>query len=103
MALSGLQKIGNCGDAKRNIRAATQKVASRLGNTPAVCGKCYVHPEIISTYIEGSPLLRGEAKVGDELRRDIAALFPEEAAVLSLLRTRLARTQKDKPESITAS
>ncbi|HVM45820.1 MAG TPA: DNA topoisomerase IB, partial [Candidatus Thermoplasmatota archaeon] len=32
-------------EAKRNVTAAIERVAKRLGNTPAVCRKCYVHPE----------------------------------------------------------
>jgi DNA topoisomerase I len=35
--------------AKRNIRAAIEKVAARLGNTPTICRKCYVHPVLIDT------------------------------------------------------
>ena len=31
-------------------------VASRLGNTPAICRKCYVNPVIIEAYMEGSLL-----------------------------------------------
>jgi len=30
-----------------------RQVAKRLGNTPAVCRKCYVHPAVISSYLEG--------------------------------------------------
>jgi DNA topoisomerase-1 len=57
MALQELQKFDSQASAKRNIRDAIQKVAARLGNTPTICRKCYIHPEIITTYIEGSLLL----------------------------------------------
>jgi DNA topoisomerase-1 len=96
LALQEFEKFDSQAGAKRNIREAIQKVAARLGNTPTICRKCYVHPEIIATYIEGSLLLEVKGKVEDELRGDLAALRPEEAAVLTLLRNRLALTLKDK-------
>lgn len=37
-------------DAKSNIAAALERVAARLGNTPAICRKAYVHPAVIETY-----------------------------------------------------
>jgi len=40
--------------AKTNVVAAVEKVAERLGNTVAVCKKCYIHPAVIETYIRGS-------------------------------------------------
>ena len=64
-------------------------MAARLGNTPTICRKCYIHPEVIQAYIEGQLTLDvGEA--GDD-----AALKPEEAAVLALLQARLKATVRD--------
>lgn len=76
--------------AKRNVAKAIKSVAARLGNTPTVCRKCYVHPEIISAYLEGELRLRARRGRGDR-GSDAAALEPEEAAVLSFLRARMAR------------
>ncbi len=42
--------------AKRNILRAVETVAKRLGNTKAVCRKCYIHPAIFDAYLEGSML-----------------------------------------------
>ena len=39
-------------DAKRNVVSALESVAARLGNTPAVCRKAYVHPAVIETYLQ---------------------------------------------------
>jgi DNA topoisomerase-1 len=103
MALSEFQKFDSEAGAKRNIRDAIQKVAARLGNTPTICRKCYVHPEILSTYVEGSLLLEVKEKVEEELRDDLAALQAEEVAVLTLLRSRLSLTLKDKLESSLAT
>jgi DNA topoisomerase-1 len=68
--------------AKRQVRAALQDVAARLGNTVAICRKCYVHPSVLEAY--GAGELR--------LRRIVAkdqALRPEEAATLRFLQRRL--------------
>ena len=48
MALQEFEKFDSQAGAKRNIREAIQRVAARLGNTPTICRKCYVHPEIIT-------------------------------------------------------
>ena len=103
LALSEFQKFDSEAGAKRNIRDAIQKVAARLGNTPTICRKCYVHPEILNTYVEGSLLLEVKEKVEQELREDLAELQPEEVAVLTLLRSRLSFTLKDKLQASLAA
>jgi len=37
-------------DAKKKLNEALERVAARLGNTPAICRKAYVHPAVIDTY-----------------------------------------------------
>src|SRR5216117_1679975 len=37
--------------AKANVKTAICAVAELLGNTPAVCRKCYVHPAILEAYV----------------------------------------------------
>jgi DNA topoisomerase-1 len=72
-------------EAKRNIKAAIQKVAARLGNTPAVCRKCYIHPEILSSYASGK-LLGGltEARKS-KLCAELDQLQGDEATVMAFL------------------
>jgi DNA topoisomerase-1 len=96
MALNEFQKFDTQAGAKRNIREAIDRVAARLGNTATICRKCYVHPEILTTYVEGSLLLEVKERVETELREDLAGLKPEEAAVLALLQRRLSTTLKDR-------
>ena len=43
-------------EAKRNIVQAIKNVAEKLGNTPAVCRKCYVHPAVFECYTAGELL-----------------------------------------------
>ncbi len=45
--------------------AAVRQVAGRLGNTPAICRKCYIHPAVLEGYLNGS-LRRTLAAVGQE-------------------------------------
>jgi DNA topoisomerase I len=75
---------------KRNVVAAIAATARRLGNTVAVCRKCYVHPAVIEAYLDGS---LAEA-LGRPAEKNGAApakgLRPEEAAVLKFLQERLS-------------
>ena len=65
-----------------------------MGNTKAVCRKCYIHPAVIDTYLEGAlqevlqPLDRGMTDPEDGLRID-------EAAILALLERRLMTVPRD--------
>jgi len=88
-ALSEFEKIDTQAAARRNITAAIKRVASQLGNTPAVCRSSYIHPEILNSYVDGSLIehLRGEIK--ETLKTELAGLTSEEAAVLILLLRRL--------------
>ena len=76
-----LQEIGKPDSptaAKRQIRAALQQVAARLGNTVAICRKCYVHPAVLDAYAAGALRLRRVSAKDDGLR-------PEEAATVRFL------------------
>lgn len=94
MALKEFGSIDSQAQAKRNIRAAIEHVAGRLGNTVTICRKCYIHPEVIAAYAPNEPFLPTvEEKVEAALREDLSALRPEEAAVLAFLRARLKPSQ----------
>ena len=91
LALSEVASFDSAAQAKRNIRAAIEKVAARLGNTATICRKCYVHPEVITSYLDGNLMLEVKSEIEGELRDSIAGLSPEEAAVLVMLRGRFTR------------
>jgi len=85
LAANLLQEIGRADSAtaaKRQIRAALQQVAARLGNTVAICRKCYVHPSVLEAYAAGELNLR-------RLAQKDGALRPEERAALRFLQRRL--------------
>jgi DNA topoisomerase-1 len=88
-ALQELQTFDTKTQAQKNIVAAIKTVAERLGNTPAVCRKCYVHPAVLGAYIDGA-LVDTLVQKADEELDHIGSLPPAEAAVLMLLRRRLA-------------
>jgi DNA topoisomerase-1 len=97
IALSEFEAVDSQALAKKNIKAAIERVSSRLGNTPTICRKCYVHPEVFNSYLDGNLLSDIKQEVEEELKQDIADLRPEEAALLALLHRRLGKELK-KPE-----
>jgi DNA topoisomerase-1 len=89
LALQEFETFDSGAKAKKNVHAAIERVASRLGNTPTICRKCYVHPEVVDAYLSGSLMLEIKEEVEAELRGGLSRLRPEEAAVLALLQRRL--------------
>jgi len=79
-ALSRAGPFESQADAKRKVAEAIHATAEHLGNTVAICRKCYVHPAVIDAYMEGT-LERHFDGAGRH-----AGLATSEAAVLSLLR-----------------
>jgi DNA topoisomerase-1 len=51
MALTKMEEASSKAMAKRHVTTAIKAVAQILGNTPAVCRKCYVHPVITARYM----------------------------------------------------
>jgi DNA topoisomerase I len=95
MALQEFTEIDGEAGRKKAIVRAIETVAERLGNTPTVCRACYVHPDVLDSYLDGSlveALTRRVRGVG----RGAHALHPEEAAVLGLLQARLARERRSR-------
>ncbi len=89
MALTEFEKFSSQTAAKRNVRAAIEKVSARLGNTPSICRKCYVHPEVLKSYLSDELVLELQHEVEYELATELASLRPEEAVVLAFLQRRL--------------
>jgi DNA topoisomerase-1 len=88
-ALCEFEKIDSKAAARRNITAAVKKVASQLGNTPAVCRSSYIHPEILNSYVDGSLRDNLKREIKQTLRNELSGLTSEEAAVFVLLLNRL--------------
>lgn len=71
---------------KINIVRAIETVAEKLGNTPAVCRKCYVHPVILECYLENDFLERLERFLKRGKNHPMKGLMIGEAAVLAFLK-----------------
>ena len=84
-ALQEFQDFDSHAAAKRRITSAIEQVAKRLGNTKAVCRKCYVHPAVIQTFLDRRLVETLQDKAQRELRTSLHRLSPEEGAVLGLL------------------
>jgi DNA topoisomerase-1 len=97
VALDEFRTFDSAAQAKRHLKGAIERVAARLGNTPTICRKCYVHPEVLGAYLEGNLVLAVKAEVESALREELEGLQPEEAAVLALLRARLSRSVPAEP------
>lgn len=83
--LKEFEAFGTAKEAKRNVVKAVREVASHLGNTPAVCRKCYVHPAVLESYMNG--VLAGAHGSGAmvEAVESASSLRQEEAALMKLL------------------
>ena len=55
-----------------------------------MCRKCYVHPEVLDSYLADELVLGIQEEVDRELSDSETALHPEEAMVLAFLQKRLA-------------
>ncbi|ESR23500.1 DNA topoisomerase IB [Lutibaculum baratangense] len=73
-----------------NIKRAIERVSRRLGNTPSVCRKSYVHPEVIEGYVDGTLAKVLKRKVDEEIAED-DDLSADEKAVLKFLSRRIER------------
>jgi DNA topoisomerase-1 len=89
MALQEYEKFDSAAQAKKNVVRAIEAVAEKLGNTPSICRKCYVHPAVIESYLDGTMLEALRRRAQEEWAAELHALSPEEAAVVALLQERL--------------
>jgi DNA topoisomerase-1 len=99
LAATALQEIGEFTtqkQAKQNVVAAVESVAKQLGNTKAVCRKCYIHPAILQSYLDGK-LASSLARKAGTLVRAGAKLKPEEISVLKMLERKLTRQAEAAP------
>jgi DNA topoisomerase-1 len=73
----------------------------RLGNTRAVCRKCYIHPAIFDAYLDGS-MREAIARRAGKVSRAVDRLTAMERSVLSLLRRRLRPARRRRAEATAA-
>src|SRR5206468_4987064 len=83
IALTAQSEFETKKQAKANLKTAICAVARLLGNTPAVCRKCYVHPAIVEAYLNGTQITGLNQAIRN---RDNINLRAVEKAVLKFLR-----------------
>lgn len=91
IGLKAQEKFENKTQAKANIKTAINAVAKILGNTPAICRKCYVHPAVLDTYLDQKSIDGLKAMAEDALEKEDVDLRSSEAAVLKFLKSRLTK------------
>jgi DNA topoisomerase-1 len=82
--LTGFEPFSSETQAKRNVVEAVKTVAEQLGNTPAVCRKCYIHPAILEGYL-GGLMLELLEKQAIEIQESLKLLREEEQALMRFL------------------
>lgn len=101
LAAMALQQLGPAVSRARpqvTLVRAVEQVARHLGNTAAVCRKCYIHPAIFDGYLDGTLLKALERRVKAYQSHNIDRLSAEEAAVTAFLRLRLRSAERRAPQ-----
>jgi DNA topoisomerase-1 len=91
IALNSVGAFENKKQAKANIKDAIGAVAKILGNTPAICRKCYVHPAVLETYLDGDSVEGLKQQTEEVLEKDDVDLRAGEKAILKFLQERLTK------------
>lgn len=89
LTLANAEPVDNERGLKVRLKAAICDVAAVLGNTPTVCRKSYIHPEVIEAFSAqelGLRIASGPDRKG--------ALRAEERAVYNLLKRRLRKAKQ---------
>lgn len=100
--LSGLAPCTTKGRVHKNIIECIKTVATRLGNTPTVCQRSYVHPAVIDAYRVGAlarAVLRGRRSDEDAVRAIVsrAGRLSESQSLTNALRSSLRRARSMPP------
>ncbi|MNF62876.1 Eukaryotic DNA topoisomerase I, catalytic core [compost metagenome] len=83
LALEGLRQAARntATSPSQQVTEVVKQVAQRLGNSPAICRKCYIHPAIVEAFIAGE-------LAGSKRPRKRKRLSAEEVALLKFLEAR---------------
>ena len=94
LALRDREAFDTPAKAKKHLVEVVEHVAKNLGNTPAICRKCYIHPAVFDGYLDGSLIECLKARA-DAALEDKAGLTPDEVAVTIFLSRRLGEALAD--------
>jgi DNA topoisomerase I len=63
------ERPASTNEAKKQVLATVKAVSEKLGNTPAICRKCYIHPEVLAAHEAGQLRLLNGASAALALRK----------------------------------
>jgi DNA topoisomerase I len=96
LAARQLQDLGAAhiqSEAKKKLSEAIKAVSQCLGNTVAVCRKCYVHPAVLDSYAAGK-LAEALGNKNLKASKSLRGLRADEIAVLKLLKAALRKSKE---------
>ena len=97
-ALRDVEPASSVTARKKQVVAVIDAVAARLGNTRAVCRRCYIHPGVIDLFLDGHPVPPAGPRAA------IAGLSANEQTVMRLLaQLKTARRAKRAPRPAIAA
>jgi len=102
LVLAEFEGFDSQAKAKKNLVAAVETVAKKLGNTPAICRKCYIHPAVFDGYLDGSLVEGLRARAEEVLEDGGEGLTAEEIAVTGYLARRLEQAAAHPEVALTA-
>ena len=91
IALNAQEQFETPKQAKLNINTAIKAVAKILGNTPAICRKCYIHPAVLENYLDQKSIDGLKQTTEDALKKEDVDPRSSEAAILKFLKSRLTK------------
>jgi DNA topoisomerase-1 len=95
LALQEFELFDTEAKKKRAVVRAVEKVAKHLGNTPAICRRCYIHPAIFDGYLDGTLLTTLKEQARNYLAENVIGMSAEEAAVAAFLSLRLGQLERE--------
>jgi DNA topoisomerase-1 len=97
LTLLGERRPASDREARKHVLEAVAAVSQKLGNTPAICRKCYIHPVVLSAYSEGKLAVLGAIAAPRALRALLAPTRRKRARrsnPTSRINTRAPRAQQ---------
>ena len=95
------ERVSGGAPRTKHVVAAVAWVAEKLGNTPSVCRKSYVHPAVMARYLRGK--LEGVSPSSAIKAEHQVKLDADERALLALLKEELMRPSPSLETALRAS
>jgi DNA topoisomerase I len=99
LAVLALHELNEDKPTKKGSIEVIKQVAKQLGNTPAVCRKCYIHPAVLESYLAGSLRIKWTALSNDQ----VSGMMTIEREVIRFLDRRLRDAESSTGPTLTAA